>query len=300
MTERPADDLLHAIDQQRRFHAAIIWCLAVGTAGRRGAPRVTPRADAELAPTCAPSAALTGASRNFLLHRSTNPGFWPAGHALPTGRSPSVRMGDIAMTTPAKPAMRPARPEFSSGPCAKRPGWTPENLQNAVLGRSHRSKLGKARLKDAIDRTREVLEVPDDYLIGIVPGSDTGAVEMAMWSMLGPRPVQLLAFESFGKDWVTDVTKQLKLDGRGAGRALRRAAGPDQGAPGRRPGVHLERHHLRRARAQRRLHRRRPRGHRPSATPPAPPSPRTSTGPSSMWSPSPGRRRWAARPRTAC
>jgi phosphoserine aminotransferase len=116
------------------------------------------------------------------------------------------------MTTLAKPAMRPARPEFSSGPCAKRPGWNPENLRNAVLGRSHRSKLGKARLKDAIDRTREVLEVPDDYLIGIVPGSDTGAVEMAMWSMLGPRPVQLLAFESFGKDWVTDVTKQLKID----------------------------------------------------------------------------------------
>jgi phosphoserine aminotransferase len=116
------------------------------------------------------------------------------------------------MTTPAKPAMRPARPEFSSGPCAKRPGWTPENLRNAVLGRSHRSKLGKARLKEAIDRTREVLEVPDDFLIGIVPGSDTGAVEMAMWSMLGPRPVQLLAFESFGKDWVSDVTKQLKLD----------------------------------------------------------------------------------------
>ena len=116
------------------------------------------------------------------------------------------------MTTLAKPAMRPARPEFSSGPCAKRPGWSPENLQNAVLGRSHRSKLGKARLKEAIDRTREVLEVPDDYLIGIVPGSDTGAVEMAMWSMLGPRPVQLLAFESFGKDWVTDVTKQLKIE----------------------------------------------------------------------------------------
>jgi phosphoserine aminotransferase len=108
--------------------------------------------------------------------------------------------------------MRPARAEFSSGPCAKRPGWAPENLQNAVLGRSHRSKLGKARLKEAIDRTREVLEVPDDYLIGIVPGSDTGAVEMALWSLLGPRPVQLLAFESFGKDWVTDVTKQLKIE----------------------------------------------------------------------------------------
>jgi phosphoserine aminotransferase len=121
-------------------------------------------------------------------------------------------MGDIAVTTPAKPAMRPARAEFSSGPCAKRPGWAPENLQNAVLGRSHRSKLGKARLKEAIDRTRDLLEVPDDYLIGIVPGSDTGAVEMALWSLLGPRPVQLLAFESFGKDWVTDVTKQLKIE----------------------------------------------------------------------------------------
>jgi phosphoserine aminotransferase len=115
------------------------------------------------------------------------------------------------MTTLAKPAIRPARPEFSSGPCAKRPGWTPENLRTAVLGRSHRSKPGKARLKAAIDQTREVLEVPADFLIGIVPGSDTGAVEMAMWSMLGARPVQLLAFESFGKDWVTDVTKQLKL-----------------------------------------------------------------------------------------
>ncbi len=115
------------------------------------------------------------------------------------------------MTTSAKPAMRPARPEFSSGPCAKRPGWAPENLRSAILGRSHRSKPGKARLKAAIDRTREVLEVPADYLIGIVPGSDTGALEMALWSLLGPRPVQLLAFESFGKDWVTDVVKQLKI-----------------------------------------------------------------------------------------
>ena len=116
------------------------------------------------------------------------------------------------MTTTPKPAIRPARPEFSSGPCAKRPGWNPQNLSNAVLGRSHRSKIGKARLKEAIDRTREVLQVPDDFLIGIVPGSDTGAVEMALWSMLGARPVQLLAFESFGKDWVTDVTKQLKIE----------------------------------------------------------------------------------------
>ena len=115
------------------------------------------------------------------------------------------------MTTPARPAMRPACANFSSGPCAKRPGWTPENLRSAVLGRSHRSKVGKARLQAAIDQTREVLGVPADYLIGITPGSDTGAVEMALWSLLGPRPVQLLAFESFGKDWVTDVVNQLKL-----------------------------------------------------------------------------------------
>ena len=115
------------------------------------------------------------------------------------------------MNTLAKPAMRPARPEFSSGPCAKRPGWSPENLGQAVLGRSHRSKLGKARLKAAIDQTRDVLQVPADYLIGIMPGSDTGAVEAAMWSMLGPKPVELMAFESFGKDWVTDVVKQLKI-----------------------------------------------------------------------------------------
>ena len=116
------------------------------------------------------------------------------------------------MGTLPQPAMRPARPEFSSGPCAKRPGWSPENLRTAVLGRSHRSKLGRARLQAAIDQTRTLLEVPADYLIGIVPASDTGAVEIALWSLLGPRPVQLLAFESFGKDWVTDVVSQLKLD----------------------------------------------------------------------------------------
>lgn len=115
------------------------------------------------------------------------------------------------MTTIPRPAVRPARPEFSSGPCAKRPGWTPEALKDAVLGRSHRSKPGKARLQEAITRTRRVLQVPDSHLIGIVPGSDTGAVEMALWSLLGPRKVQMLAFESFGKDWVTDVVKQLKL-----------------------------------------------------------------------------------------
>ncbi len=116
------------------------------------------------------------------------------------------------MNTLERPAMRPARAEFSSGPCAKRLGWSPENLRTAVLGRSHRSKPGKARLMAAIEQTRAVLKVPEDYLIGIVPASDTGAVEIALWSLLGPRPVQLLAFESFGKDWVTDVTKQLKLE----------------------------------------------------------------------------------------
>jgi phosphoserine aminotransferase len=116
------------------------------------------------------------------------------------------------MATSHKPAMRPARPEFSSGPCAKRPGWSPEKLGNAVLGRSHRSKAGKTRIQEAIARTRAVLEVPPDFLVGIVPGSDTGAMEMAMWSMLGARPVQLLAFDSFGKDWVTDVVKQLRIE----------------------------------------------------------------------------------------
>src|SRR6185503_462915 len=113
--------------------------------------------------------------------------------------------------TGAVPAVRPARPFFSSGPCAKRPGWTPEALKDACLSRSHRSKQGKAKLKEAIDRTRKVLGVPKDYRIAIVAGSDTGAVEMALWSLLGPRPVDVLAWESFGEDWVTDVVKQLKL-----------------------------------------------------------------------------------------
>jgi phosphoserine aminotransferase len=114
------------------------------------------------------------------------------------------------MTT-AKPGVRPAVPHFSSGPCAKRPGWTLQNLKDAPLGRSHRAKVGKAKLKRAIDLTREVLGVPADYRIGIVPASDTGAVEMAMWSLLGARPVTMLAWESFGEGWVTDVEKQLKL-----------------------------------------------------------------------------------------
>jgi phosphoserine aminotransferase len=112
----------------------------------------------------------------------------------------------------AKPITRPDRPYFSSGPCAKPPGWGPEHLALGSLGRSHRSKLGKARLSYAIELTRKLLGVPDDYRIGIVPGSDTGAVEMVMWSMLGCRPVTMLAWESFGEGWVTDVVKQLKLD----------------------------------------------------------------------------------------
>lgn len=111
-----------------------------------------------------------------------------------------------------KPAVRPARPFFSSGPCAKPPGWGPEHLALGSLGRSHRSKLGKARLGHAIELTRRILRVPASHRIAIVPASDTGAVEMAMWSMLGARPVTLLAWESFGEGWVTDVVKQLKLE----------------------------------------------------------------------------------------
>jgi len=110
-----------------------------------------------------------------------------------------------------KPALRPARPHFSSGPCAKRPGWNPQNLSNALTGRSHRSKPSKAKLEQAIERTRRLLGVPSDYRVGIVPASDTGAVEMALWSLLGPRPVDVLVWESFGNDWATDITKQLKL-----------------------------------------------------------------------------------------
>jgi phosphoserine aminotransferase len=110
-----------------------------------------------------------------------------------------------------KPGVRPVIPHFSSGPCAKRPGWSLQTLTDAALGRSHRSKIGKAKLKRAIDLTRELLEVPADYRIGIVPASDTGAVEMALWSLLGARPVTMLAWESFGEGWVSDVQKELKL-----------------------------------------------------------------------------------------
>jgi phosphoserine aminotransferase len=110
------------------------------------------------------------------------------------------------------PEKKPASALFSSGPCAKRPGWTLKNLKNAPLGRSHRAAIGKSRLKEAIDRTHAMLGLPQDYLVGIVPASDTGAVEMALWSLLGQRGVDMLAWESFGSGWITDVTKQLKLD----------------------------------------------------------------------------------------
>lgn len=116
------------------------------------------------------------------------------------------------MTENSVPARKPARPFFSSGPCAKPPGWSPEKLATESMGRSHRAKIGKARLGLCIDLMREVLQVPDTHRIGIVPGSDTGAVEMAMWTMLGARPVTTLAWESFGAGWVTDAAKQLKID----------------------------------------------------------------------------------------
>jgi phosphoserine aminotransferase len=114
--------------------------------------------------------------------------------------------------TKTPPAVRPRRPHFSSGPCAKPPGWSPEQLDTRILGRSHRSALGKERLKLCIDLMREMLRLPDTHRIGIVPGSDTGAFEMAMWSMVGSRPVTCLAWESFGEGWVTDAVKQLRLD----------------------------------------------------------------------------------------
>ena len=115
------------------------------------------------------------------------------------------------MTNLPTPGFRPANPHFSSGPCAKRPGWSVEALKDASLGRSHRAKIGKTKLAQAIDLTREILNVPADYRIGIVPASDTGAVEMALWSLLGARGVDMVAWESFGAGWITDVVKQLRL-----------------------------------------------------------------------------------------
>ena len=133
----------------------------------------------------------------------------PVGHLSPTRGN---ELEGLIMTELKKPELRPANPNFSSGPCAKRPGYSLNALENAVLGRSHRSKPGKARLAEAIDKTRAILGVPDDYRIGIVPASDTGAYEMAMWTMLGARGLDILGWESFGKGWITDAAKQLKLD----------------------------------------------------------------------------------------
>jgi phosphoserine aminotransferase len=118
------------------------------------------------------------------------------------------------MEARVKPTVKPARPQFSSGPCAKRPGWSLDQLAGALLGRSHRAKPAKRRIQDVIERSKQLLGMPADWKLAIVPASDTGAIEMAMWSLLGERPVDVLAWESFGQEWVTDVTKQLKLDAR--------------------------------------------------------------------------------------
>src|SRR3569833_147531 len=145
------------------------------------------------------------------LTESGNREYLPAsGHlALTQGFRPGrVAMADMPLTAPA---VKPANPNFSSGPCAKRPGWTTDALKSALVGRSHRAKPAKARIEKAIALTRELLEVPADYRIGIVPASDTGAVEMFLWSALGARGVDMLAWESFGEGWVPDVQKQLKL-----------------------------------------------------------------------------------------
>mmetsp|Transcript_25567 Transcript_25567/g.101934 ORF Transcript_25567/g.101934 Transcript_25567/m.101934 type:complete len:413 (+) Transcript_25567:66-1304(+) len=135
-----------------------------------------------------------------------------AGRAAGLRNSTSVRTAAACFSTSTEPATKPACPNFSSGPCAKRPGWSPaEAYAGAAVGRSHRSKLGKQKLKDAIEGTRKALGVPADYKIGVVPASDTGAIEMAMWSMLGAKPVDVCHWESFGKGWFADIAKQLKL-----------------------------------------------------------------------------------------
>ena len=159
-----------------------------------------------------------------------------------------------------KPTRRPRNPCFSSGPCAKRPGWSPAALTAALVGRSHRSGIGKARIVEVVDRSRAILGIPADWQVGVVAASDTGAVEIAMWSLLGARGVDMLAWENFGEGWVDDV-KQLKLPDV---RVLHAPYGklPDlrAGRSGARRGVPVERHDLGGARAERRLDRRRPRG----------------------------------------
>jgi phosphoserine aminotransferase len=164
------------------------------------------------------------------------------------------------MSTTMKPARRPATTHFSSGPCAKRPGWSLKNLQHAFLGRSHRAKDGKARLKLAIDKTKALLALPPHYRCAIVPASDTGAFEMAMWGMLGARGIDALSWESFGEGWVSDISKQLKLSDV---RVLRAEYGrlPDLASRLQpRRALHLEWYDLRRAGAQFGMDRQRPYG----------------------------------------
>ncbi len=130
----------------------------------------------------------------------------------PSNSRVSTPFGRARMTSPPKPNVRPQNPRFSSGPCTKRPGWSLEGLAGALLGRNHRGKDTKARIELALRKTRTLLELPPDYRVGIVPASDTGAVELALWSLLGPRGVDVLAWDAFSQDWVTDITEQLKLD----------------------------------------------------------------------------------------
>ena len=194
------------------------------------------------------------------------------------------------------------KPALFFRPLRQAPRLVPvEALKDAALGRSHRAKIGKAKLEQAIDLTREILNVPADYRIGIVPASDTGAVEMALWSLLGERGVDMLAWESFGDGWVTDVVKQLKLQ---TCACIKAPYGelPDLSTGRFRPrrGLHLERHHLGRARAERRLDPGGPRGPDHLRRHLGGVRAEARLGTSSMSSPSPGRRCWAARARTAC
>ena len=186
------------------------------------------------------------------LLRCANSGLCAPGHALPTGRCSSARMGDIAMTYPRQAGHASGSPRIFLRPVRQAPRMERSKIcRAAVLGRSHRSKPGKARLKAAIDRPATVLEVPADYLIGIVPASDTGAVEMALWSLLGPAAGAAAGLRKLRQGLGHRRGQAAEAPGRrGAGGALRPPAGPFQGAPRRRPGVHLERHHLRRARAR--------------------------------------------------
>ena len=204
------------------------------------------------------------------------------------------------MTDLPVPARKPARPFFSSGPCAKPPGYSPDKLATESLGRSHRAKIGKARLQYCIDLMRELLQLPETHRIGIVPGSDTGAFEMAMWTMLGARGVTALAWESFGEGWVTDAVKQLRLEAN----VMRADYGqlPDLDKVDWSDDVLFTWNGTtsRRARARRRVDPGRPRGPRPSPTRPARCSPTTSRGTRSMSPPSRGRRCSAARAGTAC